>query len=359
MSILRLHRWVSLSCLAFWAMQVLTGVLIVFHWEIDDALLGGGNAPFDPYAIERRMDILAPSESGVSVGSLWESGGTTGRYDLFLDRPEGSSVVRIDGAGKILRERADGEMFANGGWIDTLVGLHHNLLSGDTGSWIVGASGILLLSNLAMGAVAGWPRGGRWRKALWPGLAKRGSAAHAYAWHRAIGLWGVLPALFLVCAGTMLVFADAVNGLVRPDPIGPSSPVSAEVSGATSLTGSKVGFASAVRAARDRYPEGKVSGVSMPSDDSPFYKVRLLQPGESRRIYGTTTVFVSATDGSVLGSSDALRDGAGRSFVDGLFPFHTGEMGGLAGRIAVLAAGFWLLTMFVLGVVLWRRRSRR
>ena len=97
----------------------------------------------------------------------------------------------------------------------------------------------------------------------------------------------------------------------------------------------------------------------MPSSESALYKVRVLRPGEWRRVYGTTTVFVDARDGTVAARFDALSDGPRRSFVDGLFPFHTGEMGGLAGRIAVMAIGLWLLTMIWLGVVLWRRRSKR
>lgn len=33
-------------------------------------------------------------------------------------------------------------------------------------------------------------------------------------------------------------------------------------------------------------------------------------------------------------------------------------MGGLAGRIAVAAIGVWLITMIVLGVLLWSARRR-
>ena len=55
----------------------------------------------------------------------------------------------------------------------------------------------------------------------------------------------------------------------------------------------------------------------------------------------------------------ASRAAPGRAFVDGLLPFHTGEMGGLAGRIAVAAIGVWLVTMTIVGVLLWAARRRR
>ncbi len=354
-AMLRIHRWISLGMLAFWTIQALTGMLIVFHWEIDDALIPGAATRLDPPAIERRIEELAPSGSGSSIRSVWESGGVEGRFDLYLDSPDGSSMVRVDGAGKVLRERAYGEMLADGGWVDTLVVIHHNLLSGDTGSWIVGLSGFVLLTNLVLGIFMAWPaRGagkGQWRKLLLPRLGKRHGAANVYAWHRAIGLWGAVPAILMASAGTLMVFSGAVESVIDPAPIE-----------APAVAGDRVGdigFASAVDIALRIYPGATLSGVTMPSSESALYKVRVLRPGEWRRVYGTTTVFVDARDGTVAARFDALSDGPRRSFVDGLFPFHTGEMGGLAGRIAVMAIGVWLLTMIWLGVVLWRRRSKR
>lgn len=348
---LRFHRWLSLSLLAFWAVQALTGVLIVFHWEMDDALVPGGATGIDPAAIERRIEALTPDGSGSSVGSVWESGGVPGRFDLYLDGPDGASVVRIDGTGKVLRELADGEMLAQGGWIDTLVVVHHNLLAGETGSWIVGISGAVLLSNLLLGLVLAWPRRGQWRSVLFPRRGGAGSVASTYSWHRALGLWVAAPALLTVAAGTMLVFSGAAETIVKPPTV--------EAPGSEGMGEQDIGFARAVVAAQQAFPGTRLSGVNLPSEDTRFYKVRLLQPGESRRVYGTTTVFVRADNGLVAARHDALADGPARSFVDGLFPFHTGEMGGLAGRLAVVAIGLWLLTMICLGLTLWRRRSRR
>jgi len=37
--VLRLHRWIGLIFAAFWLLQAVTGALIVFHWEAEDAIL--------------------------------------------------------------------------------------------------------------------------------------------------------------------------------------------------------------------------------------------------------------------------------------------------------------------------------
>ena len=47
-------------------------------------------------------------------------------------------------------------------------------------------------------------------------------------------------------------------------------------------------------------------GVIFPGDESQWYRIRVLQPGESRRVFGTTTVFVDAHSGEVLGEFNAL-----------------------------------------------------
>ena len=75
-----------------------------------------------------------------------------------------------------------------------------------------------------------------------------------------------------------------------------------------------------------------------------------------RRTYGTTRVFISAIDGRVVAESDALRASANHRAFNLLFPVHTGEIGGLPGRIVVLLAGVWIIGMIVLGVALWSAR---
>ncbi|AKM09480.1 PepSY-associated TM helix domain-containing protein [Croceicoccus naphthovorans] len=343
---LRYHRRISVALLAFWLVQALTGMIMVFHWELDDALLPGVERSLDLLAMERSIDELAPEGSGKTVGSVWESGGVANRFDLYLDGPDGSSLVRVDGAGNVLRTRADAEMVADGGWISTLKSVHHNLLAGEIGDWIVGISGLFLFTNLILGLIAAWPRAGTWRRALLPVAGKGAKVAQTYAWHRAVGLWGVLPGLALAGSGVLLVFADTVEAIVQPPSIA-----------APDLSGEgDVGFAAAVGSALNEFPRARVSGVSMPSEDGGAYRIRLLQDSETRGVYGTTTLFVRASDGAIVARQDALNDGPSRSFVDGLFPFHTGHAGGTLGRMLVLAAGLWLVVMIALGLLLWQRR---
>jgi len=335
-AVIRIHRWLGLAVAALWLLQAATGVLIVFHWEIDDAITAGAHRPADLHAIEQRITPLAP-------GSMWSTAGARDRFDVFVD----GAVVRIDGAGNTLRTRRDGETFAHGGIVDTVVVLHQSLLAGDRGRWITGTSGVLLFSNVVFGIVAAWPRRGQWLRALKP-LRSGALVAKRYSWHRAAGLWIAIPLLCIVTAGVLLAFDEQIEALLHA---GQDSPPA--IAGAA-----HVGLAQACQIALARFPGSAISGVSFPKADNAMWSITLRQPGELQRAYGKTRVFISAADGHLIGEYDALKTGPVRRFLDHVFSFHTGEMGGVIGRLIVLMTGIGLVTVIVFGLALWLVRRR-
>jgi uncharacterized iron-regulated membrane protein len=349
--LLKLHRWVSLCVAALWLFQALTGMFIAFHWQIGNALLPGAAKPIDIAAIDRTVRALTPEGSGKQIGSIWTSADGSDRFDLYLDdsRSGESRTIRVNGGGDILRDRPDSAQFEQGAWIGTIVLLHHNLLAGDTGSWIIGLSGILLITNIIGGLILAWPRRGTIRAVLLP---RRSGApvARFYAWHRALGLWAAPPALILVLAGTLMVFSGGLTSVLDA----PGREIANQPWRGTPA----IGMPAAVKTAQDLYPTAALSGISYPTPDNAAWRVRLSQPGEPARTYGNTTVFVDANDGKVIGNFDAMNPPPSRGFIDSLFPLHTGDMFGVIGRIGAIAIALWLSTMTILGVLLWARRKR-
>ncbi len=344
-TIVRLHRWLSLGAAVFWLIQAITGMLIVFHWELDDMAVAGAHRPTDPVAIERTMDRLAPPGSDRRITSIWTTAGQADRYNITVaeTHTDRERAVRISGDGTVLRAQDKNVRGLPG----TLVLIHHNLLSGDTGSWIVGISGLLLLSNLVLGLVAAWPKRRTWRRALTP--ARTGPmTARLYGWHRALGLWVVVPALATVSAGTMLVFQDGVAEIVGAKSVSvPALPAD---------TTDFIPFSAAVRAAQAELPGSSLTAVTMPTAENPLYSIRLLAPDEMRRAYGMSRVYIDAVTGRSRGIFAANEAPWPRAFMESLFAFHTGEMGGLPGRLLMVAIGLWLTSMIVIGTLLWWRR---
>jgi uncharacterized iron-regulated membrane protein len=343
-----LHRWLSLSVAVFWVSQALTGVFLVFHWEIGDALVAGPARPLDLGHFDATLRRLVDQKPGRTISSVWATAGRAGRYDVTVDEPSGDSIsVRMDGQGEILNERpADG--WADGGWVEKIVSFHQTLLAGDVGHRIVGVSGILLLTNIVLALKLAWPARGQWRRALLPPPA-RAIPAKLYGWHRALGLAIAPLALVTVACGTLLVFEDPVGEFIGAET---PAPVQAENFDGTAA----VGPGAAIATALARYPNSQLAGVKFPEADSPWYRIRVLQPDETRRVFGTTTILVGASTGRVLGDFDALTAPHARKFMEKLYPIHTGEIGGLVGRIMIIVIGVWLLTMITLGVSLWATR---
>ena len=108
--------------------------------------------------------------------------------------------------------------------------------------------------------------------------------------------------------------------------------------------------------ALETFPGSSFSGVSLPDEESPWYRVRLRNQGEVPRKWGTTVVWVSASDGHVIDAYNASTPRPGRAFTDTLYALHTGQIGWLVGRLIVLAIGLCLLMLIALGIPLWWKR---
>lgn len=329
--------------MAFWLVQALTGILLVFGGELDDATLKAPHVATDLAAIDAALARRTAADPGKRVIAVRATAGKPDRYDVTLGDAGKTATLRIDGAGHTLRYRAPGKRIGQGGLFVLAYDLHESLLSGRRGEWLVGVSGLLLLSSIGLGAVLAWPARGQWRNAVRP-RSPRSTPARMYSWHRAVGLWAVAPALLSIGCGTAMVFsaqagADAAAPLSAPP-----------------ATGKPIAMAAAIDRARSRFPRAAFSGVRFPTAEAPYYTVQLRQPGEAGRIYGSTQVSVSAADGRIVDIVDPFAMAVGARTLDLLYPIHTGEIAGIGGRIAALLIGLWLVAMTIFGFRLWLSR---
>lgn len=347
-AIVTLHRWLGLGAAAIWLVQALTGLLLAFHFEAEDALLTTRHQPADLAAIERRLDRFAGAGGSAKVDWIWTTAGLSDRYIVSFAGSDGTArKAYVDGAGAILRDRPADEY----SFFGLVREIHLTLVAGTAGHWILAASGLLLFTNLVFGLVAAWPRRGTWRAALTPG-GQRGSAVRAYRWHRALGLWAAFPALAIAATGTLMLFEEQLRGLVGAAEISlPANPA----------TGTPIGFAAAARASVAAIDGSRFVGTTLPSSKDASYYVWVRAPGELYRGggYGGSLVIVDANDGGIRGAWPATSANASQVFVGSLYPLHTGESLGLAGRILMLASGLWLAVTIILGVLLWWRKRPR
>ncbi|TLY59680.1 MAG: PepSY domain-containing protein, partial [Gammaproteobacteria bacterium] len=320
-----LHRRLGLALALFWLIQVISGVVIVFRWELDDATLAAPSVSLNPRALGARIEAIVRANGKVS--SMWASGRAADRFDIYYADPSGAErVMRVDGVGGILRDISSDAVIARGGIFNALTKIHESLLAGETGSWIVGISGAVLLVNLMLGLKLAWPRTGTWRGSLY-GRPGGPPEARRHGWHRMLGLWIRIPASLVVATGVLLVFEDGLEaalGARIPTPVASSRP--------RGESARPPGPGRALSLALLQYPGATISALSMPEDAHAWFRIRLRRPDEVSRIWGTTTLFVSAQDGQVIDKPQG-RGSVARRFLDTLYPFHTGQLGGLPGRL--------------------------
>jgi uncharacterized iron-regulated membrane protein len=351
------HRYVGIVFAVVWLMQGLTGALLVFHWELDDWSVAGPRAPLDVAAFSQALGGYAVRYPGHSVAAIYASDGEPGRFDVVLDRPDGrNDILRVNGRGVVLRLRPGNYDWLHIGPYQIATYLHQTLFAGIAGQWFLGASGFVLLLNLAAGLKLAWPRGG-WRQALWPAPAMRTPTGRLWGLHRALGLWLVLPAMLSVALGVCLAFRGPLGQLIGAA----DHPPQLAAAAATPPGERRVTAAEAIAAAFERYPASSLAAMILPTAQSPWYEVQVRQPGEWRREDGLTTVYVSSRDGRLLADHNGEKDPLLERMLDSLYALHTGLAGGIFLRWLAVLIGIWVTVMIGLGLMSWstRRAGRR
>lgn len=342
----KVHRWLSLAAVAFWLVQALTGLILVFHFEIEDRTLAATSPPTDTVAIGERLEVLGNESPDARVNFIWSTAGLPDRYVINYTSGDETRLIRINGIGETLRERnADDHSF-----LTMTRAIHLDLMAGRVGYWISAITGALLFSNICLGLYLAWPKRKQWRRTLFP--PKGGTPiAKNYSWHRAVGLWAAIPALIIVATGVLMLFEDDLHHLLGVEHH-ELPPIAA--------TASQASFKDVYDAAEAAIPGSYFVGTSMPSEADASYYAWVRAPGELyRNGYGGSLVIINANDASVRGAWPATEHGWRDYLLYSLYPLHTGEAGSLIGRLLVLLIGIWLLVTIYLGCSLWWHRRKR
>lgn len=374
-----LHLWAGLLFGTLLVLQGLTGSILSWRHELD-ALLNPGLLQVAPPPGTRQGDTLrvAPALVG-AVGDRLAAAEGYGRPnmlmlpehagDVFIAwyRPGKSTSVWQQGVTRqvmvdpatlaILGERRWGEAgLSRPQLMPTLFHLHHYLLAGDGGKVVIAVEGVALLLLSLTGLVVWWPK--LTRSALWHALSFRLGAAWpklSFQLHRAAGFWCAPVFLLLAISGIYFNMPAWVTPAVNA--LSPVTPNEKLVNRSAPAAG-PLAPAAALAAAQARFPEGRISRLNFPAKAGQPYEVRVRQPGELRHGDGATRITIDSGDGAVLRVVDPLRMQPGDRFLSWMFPLHTGEALGTAGRVLITLAGLMPLVFFVTGLVVWLKFRR-
>ncbi|NKE73551.1 PepSY-associated TM helix domain-containing protein [Candidatus Manganitrophus noduliformans] len=363
---LKVHLYIGLLAGAVLVLIGLTGSVLVFDHAIDEllnpALLTvegeGGYRSFDEIIAAARAghpDSPGPSllvfprvQNGVFLAFFEEaSGGEYGRQEVAVD-PYTAEIL--------------GERQWGGYLMSAIYKLHSNLLLETPGEVTVGILGLLLLVSVGTGIYLWWPLfwPPRRRKIGQAFTIRRGARPVRFYFdlHKTSGIYSAVIIVVIAFSGIYLVFPEYIKPLV--DVFSPLTGFPEVKS--TPLPGmAPISVEQAVTIADRLFRDAELKGIAPPEDPEGVYIVVKRQPGEVRQAWGESRVWIDAYSGEILAVRNPKQFSAGDTFLNWLFPLHSGEALGLPSRILVFISGFVPLILYVTGLKLWfkRRRSKK
>jgi uncharacterized iron-regulated membrane protein len=370
------HQWTGLFCLAFLIVVGATGSILSFRPQLDrwlNPLLFNAPAHGQAQSIDALVRSVEGQRPGIRVGQVL--------YKLTPSRAAVMSVEPSDskaparGYDQVFVDPVDGRILGQRSqfkpsWSrpELLYGIHQmhaELVGGTIGRWLLGVvSGLWAMSSL-IGLYLTLPKARPfWKKwkAIWG--VKLGTKLPRFLLdlHRASGLWLLLAAVPVAVTGCALNF---YSELTEPAAIALSPSRTPQMNVETpppSLVRPRtVSFGEAADiAAQLARKDGRdlTPAIASYEADEGLYRVGLTRSGRRDYVgYGPVYYYVSGSDGSLAFMDDPYNDSAGRGFIRGLYPVHSGEVAGWPTRIIVFLLGLIVVEMSVSGLYLWWKKQ--
>jgi uncharacterized iron-regulated membrane protein len=372
-----IHLYLALLFGVLFVSAGLTGVLLAWNHELDAALnpallhshAAADAAPPNPEKVEAAIarltqlpgygkpTMLMLPDDAEDVFIAWYR--PAARQKSLFGTDLQRQVMLDQYTLEVLGERNYGEFgLSRPLLMPTLFHLHRYLLAGEGGKTVTGVTGLMLFLSSLLGLALWWP------KTNWTSLRKsltvRGnltSRQFSYSFHRAAGFF-VTPVLALLgFSGMVMNLPDVVRPLIGAvstlEPTDKLANSAAEGRKVISVT-------AAMASAQHALPDGRISRVTLGTVKAP-YEIRMRQSAEVRKGDGNTRISIDAYNAEVLRVRNPLTAPSGDTFLNWMFPLHTGEAFGLPGRMLISFTGMMPLLFMVTGLVLWlgRRALKR
>lgn len=368
--ILQIHRTIGLFAGAVFVLIGLSGALLAYREDIDeqlnasimrvekpqknsvyrpiDEIIAAAVALMPPDGKLERLTMPRGPESAAALTYIVETDDLdTYAYEIFVD----PYTAKVKGQRLFLH----GDDPLSQPLVASLMTLHWTLLLGVNNAYIVGALGIALFFSLMLGLYLWWPLNGNWRLGL---KVKWGASPErvVYDLHKSIGAYCAAILLITLFTGVAMIFKPATRSVVNL-----FSPVRADPDFGKSTPGAgrqPIGAGEAAAVANKVFPDGRLHWILFPSSPTAVYVVGKQSDWEPNQTKTYRNVGVDQYTGQVLGVQDRSRFTGSETFLEWLFPIHSGEAFGGLGRPIALLIGLSPLFLFLTGVTRWLQKRR-
>ncbi len=336
----KLHLWAGLTAALLLLLLGVTGSVMVFEEEIDDALnarLAWVQPAGKRLSLVEMKAALEKANPGATVTSIGIPASEAHSWSAFLRGGKGVSFNPYTGA--VLGAAADRNNFTG-----NLHQFHLRLLAGPTGKAIVGFAGPFLLFLSITGLILWWPR-----KILT--LGRRFN----FDLHNTVGVYSWI--FLMIFAFTAIIIhweseASAAANWLANSPEAPPFPQRQPAPpGAARLTPDQL-----LDIAQTTAPGARATMIQL--EGNPI-RIPMKYP-EDRTPAGRTNIFLNAYTGEVVFHLNARTGPLGFRMVK-LWnrEIHTGDIFGWPTRILASLASLALPVMAITGPLIWWSRRRK
>jgi len=409
----RIHLYLGLASGLFLVMVCLTGSILVFEKELEQAFhseryfVEAASTPrlslaqiteavraHKPKAKISGVKVYADPTRSVEVSLAGAPGGKGGPGE-GKQRGEGMSPQRSEGRGEGMRgqpgeQRGEGkqpgqkggpggkggkgdngprlfvnpytgailgEMNPRESFFHFIEEIHRGLVAGRVGKTVMGINSIIFLFILGTGLILWWPTARRM-------FSQRLTIKWGSSWkrlnhdfHIVLGFYTSLFLFIMAITGVGMSFewvTKTLNTLTHSPQQRPEPPTST-----ASETGAKTMAADAVLAfARQQAPDAESYAVQLPKEPTGSIRVAMLRPGAVTE-NATDEVYLDQYSGKILRQQTYAQRPAGQK-IRGLFkPVHTGAIFGLPSKILAFVIVLLGATFPITGTILWLNRTKK
>lgn len=368
---LHIHVWLGLGLGFFLAIVGLTGSVLVFWHEFDQAL----NPSL--YQTSKRQGTLKTLDEIIAAG---EGAAQPGWASINLELPQDvndnylfgfyyPNMSNVQEQAELMNIAIDpytaevvGRRVFYHAWNPfkhCLVGfffkLHYALFLGATGTTLVGCMALLFLVSVLSGLIIGWPLTGNWRRVL---TIKRHTSVERFNHdlHQSAGFYNLLVILMVLISGVYFNLPDQFRWVVErfssltPEAKALKLPATSTIS---------VNLATALQQALYDYPGGIAKYYTLDGEKEGLFTACFQNVPELRRyIISERCLVLNQADGKLLQIKDPDHGSGGDLFMQWQWPLHSGQAFGWTGRIMVFISGLVCPVLFVTGLIRWLQKKR-
>ena len=365
------HLYIALTIGFVFVILGLTGACNVFFFELEE--LGLPQVRNEANAQPRSLDEIMQTVKAAHPQRK-------GRWSVLLPgygndyvwveypKPE-ETADELFAPLQILVDPYSGKIISESFWGQTLWTLiyetHADLLTGKLGEKIgqIGFDticflGIFLFVSTLTGIYLWWPRWGKFIKAVT--IKRRASPERFYFdLHKTTGFYSSSILLILAFTGFSFSYVDYIKPLIRSlSAVKEMHLKEPEVKSIVIANAQPLSIAEAVAQADTIFPDAELRRVETPDGKEGVYSISKRQAGEANRRWARSKVWIDQYSGKVLAVQDPNKFTAGETFLNLMWPLHSGEAFGFPGRILWCAMGFAPLILYISGIIRWLQKRR-